>query len=229
LTITELAYSDFLWNSYELFKKQITIGEGAEVSPRAVFILKDDEPINIGEDCIVRSGCVIYFGTTLAKGVKLGHDVFIRERCNVGEFTKIGTKSIIEWNSKIGARCMIEGGVFLAECSLLEDEVFMGPQSRTTSDKYMDGRTYGYDETGRRFCTSGVKIRKGAKIGAGVTVLPGVVVGEGSTIGAGCVVAEDVPANSKLFSRWVKAQPPIKVEEKNYSDLLKEIKGIESF
>jgi len=175
-----------------LFPSNIKIKNNCKISYDVTFVLSGDRPIIINDNCVLRSGCTIYFGTILGKNVQLGHDVFIRENCQIGDGTKIGTKSLIEWGSKIGKNCLIEGNVFISECTVIEDDVFMGPQSRTTSDKYM-GQQKPYVPMPARIC-------RGARIGAGVTILPGVVIGEKAVIGAGCVVTKNVPPKATMIA-----------------------------
>lgn len=43
---------------------------------------------------------------------------------------------------------------------------------------------------------SGIRVKKGAWIGAGAIILPGVTIGEGALVGAGAVVTQDVPPHS---------------------------------
>jgi acetyltransferase-like isoleucine patch superfamily enzyme len=44
-----------------------------------------------------------------------------------------------------------------------------------------------------RNVTGGIKIRKGAYIGARAIILPGVTIGRNAVVGAGAVVTKDVP------------------------------------
>jgi len=161
-------------------------------------MLKPDEPIVIGNGCVIRSGCTVYFGTQLGNNVQLGHDVFVRERCRIGNNTVLGTKTIVEWESVIGRNCLIEGNVFISERTVIEDRVFMGPQSRTTSDKYM--------QTVNPYIPDPARLCEGARLGAGTTVLPGVIVGYRGIVGAGCVIAENVSPNTTVYAKAVKAK-----------------------
>lgn len=193
--------------AYGYGEPRITVGRDAQVSDYAIFVVKDDEPISIGERTIIRAGCTVYYGTVLEEDVRLGHDVFIRERCRVGAGTTIGTKSLLEWSTRVGKNCLVEGNVFLSEGTVVGDDTFIGPMVRTTSDNYMERGSPAYMvEHGKRVALTPVRIGNRVKIGAGVTILPDIKVGDHSVIGAGCVVTEDVSPYSMILAKGVKGE-----------------------
>ena len=67
----------------------------------------------------------------------------------------------------------------------IEDDVFIGPRTTFTNDKYPPSTKEQWQQT---------LIKKGAAIGAGTVIICGVTIGEGARIGAGSVVTHDVPA-----------------------------------
>lgn len=104
---------------------------------------------------------------------------------------KIGKGTIIHamvWIGKevsIGCRVKIQAGVFIPDGITIENDVFLGPHTVFTNDKYPPSHGKGWTKT---------LVKKGARIGANATILPGITIGEKALIGAGAVVTKDVPA-----------------------------------
>lgn len=137
---------------------------------------------------IVRSGTVIYTGSTIGDHLQTGHNAVIREKNTIGNNVMVGVNSYIGPGNTIGNNVRIHTGVFL-ETATLEDDVVIGPHVTFTNDPYPP-------------CTTCVKtiggahVKKGAVIGANATILPGITIGEHALIGAGSVVTKDVPDNA---------------------------------
>ncbi len=93
---------------------------------------------------------------------------------------------IIEDQCKIGNNVSIQSGVYIPTYSIIEDNVFLGPNSVLTNDKYI-----GYEDP-RKGDLKGVMIEKNASIGANSTILPGVRIGHNAVVGSGAVVTRDV-------------------------------------
>lgn len=141
----------------------------------------------LGAGCVVRSHSVIYSGVVLGDRVQTGHYVLIREGTTVGDETLIGTRSLIEDRCRIGRKVSIQSMVYIPTFTVIEDNVFVGPNAVFTNDKKM-GRG--------EWKLEGATVRRGARVGANSTILPGVTIGENAVIGAGAVVTKDVPANA---------------------------------
>lgn len=100
----------------------------------------------------------------------------------IGEGTRIGAFCDIG-NCTIGKNCLIQAMVSIPRGTIVEDDVFIGPQVAILNDKYPPSKE-----------NSPVTIKKGARVGGNSTILPGVVIGEGALVGGGSVVTKDVPA-----------------------------------
>lgn len=135
----------------------------------------------VGADSLIRHGSVIYAGVKLGKEVKTGHDVLIREDSTIGDRTMVGSGTIIEARCRVGTDVSIQSGVFLANGTVVKDEVFLGPHTCVLNDRMMDGNI------------EPVLINEGARLGANCTILAGVEIGKEAVIGAGTVVTKDVP------------------------------------
>jgi len=99
----------------------------------------------------------------------------------IGESTRIGAFCDIG-NCIIGDRCNIQTMVSIPRGTVIEDDVFIGPQTTICNDKYPPSKI-----------NSPVTIKKGASIGGNCTILPGITIGEYAKIGGGSVVTKDIP------------------------------------
>ena len=106
-------------------------------------------------------------------GARLGHDCNVCAHC------------FIENDVVIGNRVTIKSGVYIWDGTVIEDDVFIGPNVTFSNDKYPRSKQYPSE-----FLPTVIK--RGASIGAGAVMLPGLTVGEGALIGAGAVVTKNV-------------------------------------
>ena len=140
----------------------------------------------IGNGAVIRAQTIIYAGNRIGKNFQTGNKVNIRELNEIGDNVSVGTLSVIEHRVKIGNGVRIHTQAFIPEFTVLEDEVWIGPNVVITNAKYPLS-------PGVKESLAGPTIRKGAKIGANATLLPGVVIGINALVGAGSVVTKDVP------------------------------------
>ena len=128
---------------------------------------------------------------------------------NIGEGSDVWQYTVILPNAKIGkncninAHCFIENqvtlgdnvtlkcGVYLWDETVIEDDVFIGPNATFTNDKYPRSKQHS-----EKYATTTIK--RGTSIGAGAVILPGLTIGEGALIGAGSVVTKDVAAGATV-------------------------------
>jgi acetyltransferase-like isoleucine patch superfamily enzyme len=162
---------------------KVTIGEGTTVQENVILGSAEDGELDIGKNCTIRSGTVIYSGVKIGNNFRSGHNVLIREHSEIGDNVLVGTSSVIDGDCKIGNNVSIQTGVYITRYTTIEDGVFLGPFCVTTNDKYMK---YGVT-------LKGPLIKQGARIGANSTIMPGITIGKGAIVGAGGVVTKDVP------------------------------------
>ncbi len=141
----------------------------------------DLPPLSLGEGAVVRSGCVLYAGTRIGRGLETGHNVVIREECRLGDRVWIWSNAVIDYGCEIGSDVRIHCGVYLAQGTRVEDGAFFGPGAVTTNDRFPVTHDF-----------EGPLVRAGARVGAHAVLLPGVVIGKGALVGAGAVVTRDV-------------------------------------
>ena len=99
----------------------------------------------------------------------------------IGEGTKIGQNTYIGMNARIGKNCRIMQHVTVCKDAVIEDDVFIGPNTTLLNDKYPPTTI-----------SQPPIIKGGSIIGGGTTILPGVIIEWESVIGAGSVVTRDV-------------------------------------
>jgi acetyltransferase-like isoleucine patch superfamily enzyme len=112
--------------------------------------------------------------------------------CHIGEDSSVGAFTEIGRGVTIGRDCKIAAHVFIPPGVTIGDEVFIGPNTTFTNDKYPSA----VGDWTMLYTT----VNKGASIGAHVVVLPGVTIGAGALIGAGTIVKADVPAKTRIHA-----------------------------
>lgn len=184
----------------------VILGDGHEIEPGVILGYEPgrriaDSVLHIGPGAQIRSGTVIYAGSTIGQGLKTGHNVVIREENTIGDDLSIWNNSTIDYGCIIGDSVKIHCSVYVAQFTTLEDEVFLAPGVIIANDPHpICG-----------LCMRGPTIKRGARIGVNVTLLSHIAVGEGALIGAGSVVTRDIPAFSVAYGN--PARPTKSVDE----------------
>ena len=135
-----------------------------------------DLTLSIGPHAIIRSFSVIYAGSRIGAHLETGHGAVIREENRIGDDFSIWNNSTVDYGCVIGSRVRVHTGVYIAQFTVIEDDVFLAP--------------------GVMICMRGPTIKRAARVGINATLLPEIVVGEAALVGAGAVVTRDVPARA---------------------------------
>lgn len=179
-----------------------------------------DRTLRIGEGASLRSGTVVYVGTTIGRGLQTGHNVVIREENVIGDNVGIWSNSVIDYGCRIGNNVKIHSNVYVAQFTTIEDDAFLAPGVSIANDM-------------RPLCAEcthagGPTIKRGARIGVNVTILPRVVIGEYALVGAGSVVTKDVPPHAVVYGNPARVATsvddidcPLHPDEKAYINGLK--------
>lgn len=138
------------------YKKVDIFNKGQKV---VIHNLADVQSVNIGKNTNIWQFCVV-----LPKAV-------------IGDDCNICSHSFIENDVKIGNRVTIKCGVQIWDGMIIEDDVFIGPNVTFCNDRYLKS-------SNKNWMFEGIKVKKGASIGANATILPGVVIGENAIVGA---------------------------------------------
>jgi acetyltransferase-like isoleucine patch superfamily enzyme len=149
-------------------------------------------PLVIGTGARLRSGTVLYDGTTIGARLETGHGVIIREGCEVGDDVSVWSNSVIDYGCRIGDRVKVHCNCYVAQYTELEDDVFLAPGVTVANDLYPG------DERSAQLM-AGPRIGAAAQIGVNVTILPYVRIGAGALVGAGSVVTRNIPAGAVAF------------------------------
>jgi acetyltransferase-like isoleucine patch superfamily enzyme len=182
----------------------VLLGEGCQIDPSAVLGYLtgrklQDPTLRLGPGARVRSGTVIYAGSSIGAGLETGHNVVIREQNVIGDDLNIWNSSTIDYGCVIGSGVKIHCNVYVAQFTTLEDDVFLAPGVQIANDPHpICG-----------LCMRGPTIKRGARIGVNVTILPHVTIGEGALIGAGSVVTRDIPAHTLAYGNPARPTRPV--------------------
>jgi acetyltransferase-like isoleucine patch superfamily enzyme len=152
----------------------------------------------IGEKYLIRSNTIIYNDVVIGDNFKTGHNVIVRENTKIGNDVLIGTNTIIEGNTSIGNGVSIQSNGYIPTNSIIEDNVFIGPCTCFTNDRYPVRVDYDL---------KGPTIKKGASIGANTTFLSNIEIGEGAMVAAGAVVTRNIPSFYLAIGTPAKIKP----------------------
>lgn len=143
----------------------------------------------IGDNAIIRTGTVLYAGSRIGDNLKTGHNVLIREENMIGDNFNIWSNSTVDYGCTIGNNVKIHCNCYVAQFTILEDNVFLAPGVIIANDLHPNC-------TFSKECMKGPTIKNGAQIGCNSTILPFLTIGEKALIGSGSVVTKDIPAES---------------------------------
>ena len=143
--------------------KFVYAAEKAEVHPSA----------RIGVNTVIWQFATICDGAVLGDRVVVGSCAWVGKHVVIGSDTRIQHGAFIPNSTRIGLR------------------VFIGPNVSLTDDAHP--RVYNLD-----YVADPPVLEDDCNIGAGAVVLPGVRIGRGATVGAGAVVTHDVPAGATV-------------------------------
>ena len=140
-----------------------------------------DHPLSIGNDALIRSGSIIYAGSSIGNHFQTGHQVTIREKTIIGNNVSIGTLSDIQGNCKIGNYVRLHSNVHIGQLSTIDDFVWIFPYTVLTNDPTPPSENF-----------LGVHVHPFAIIATGSIIMPGLDIGQDSLIGAGAIVTKSV-------------------------------------
>jgi acetyltransferase-like isoleucine patch superfamily enzyme len=171
--------------------RDVAIGEGAVIDDSALLGYRTGRPIQVVQTVIgvrarIRSNTVIYTNVRIGADLETGHGVVIREENVIGDHFNIWNNSVIDYGCCIGHNVKIHNNVYVAQFTVIEDDVFIAPGASFANDPHPLCT----------LCMEGPTIKRGARIGVNATLLPGVVIGENALVGAGAVVTKDVPSRA---------------------------------
>ena len=166
------------------------------------------QPLVLGPDARLRSGTVLYGGSSVGARFETGHHVVVREQCEIGDDVCIWTGTVVDYGCRIGNFVKIHCSCYVAQFTEIGDGAFLAPGVAIANDLYPGSAA-------SREVMSGPWIGAGACIGVNVTILPFVRIGSGALVGAGATVTRDLPdhcvayGNPAVVRGWVDDLAPI--------------------
>jgi acetyltransferase-like isoleucine patch superfamily enzyme len=159
-------------------------------------------PLVLGPGARLRSGTVLYDGTTIGRRLQTGHGVVVREDCQIGDDVSIWSNTVVDYGCRLGDRVKIHCNCYIAQYTELDDDAFLAPGVTIANDLYPG------DERSAELM-AGPQIGAGAQIGVNVTILPFVRIGAGALIGSGSVVTRDIPEGVVAFGNPATVRRPV--------------------
>ncbi|KHL01226.1 N-acetyltransferase [Sinomonas humi] len=145
-------------------------------------MIRIDPTAEVEDGAVVGDGTVIWQYAHLRSGTRLGRE------CVVGRGVYVGP------GTKIGDRCKIENYALVYEPAIVEDGAFIGPAVVFTNDLHPRAITpRGELKTAADWDAVGVRVGRGASIGARAVCVAPVRIGAWATVAAGAVVVKDAP------------------------------------
>ncbi len=192
-------------------RKKILSERETEKSLTSSLLDKLSEGASIGNDVVIRRGCIIYEGSVIDDSVEFGHYVLVREFSRIGRGTKVGSGTVIDGYVVIGSNCSIQSCVYIPPRVKIGNNVFIAPRVVFTNDRYPPSR--------RLIETI---VEDDVVIGANATIVAGIRIGKGAVVAAGAVVVKDVPPDTVVAG--VPAKPIMSRDE--YERRKKEYEGM---
>jgi acyl-[acyl carrier protein]--UDP-N-acetylglucosamine O-acyltransferase len=177
--------------AYACINDGVVLGDDAMVGPHAVlgepqqgFYREDgyeNAPLVIGRAALIRSGTIIYAGTTIGEGFECGHRVTIREGARIGRNVRIGTLSDVQGHCDLGDYVRLHSNVHIGHRSTIGNYVWIFPYVVLTNDPHPPSDVL-----------LGVTVEEFAVIATMSVILPGVRIGRDALVGASSMVRRDV-------------------------------------
>ncbi len=112
--------------------------------------------------------------------------------CRIGDETRIGPFVEIQKGAIVGARCKIQSHTFICTGIEIGDGVFVGHGVMFINDRRPRATAGGRLQTEEDWMLERTVVDDGVAIGSGATILCGLRIGRGALVGAGAVVTRDV-------------------------------------
>lgn len=123
----------------------------------------------------------------IGANTRVGQYTVILSGATIGANCDICSHCFIEKDTIIGKEVTIKNGVQLWEGTVLEDQVYIGPNVTFTNDLHTSNHVSSNSQT---------LVEKGAHLGANATLYTGITIGHHAVVMAGSVVMESVPPHT---------------------------------
>lgn len=131
---------------------------------------------------------------SIGKGTIIWNNSQVREKAVIGKNCILSKNVYVDTGVKIGNCVKIQNNASIYRGAVIEDGVFIGPNTCLTNDRTPRAMTPdGRLKKSSDWEISPIRIKKCASIGAGSILIAGVTIGKYALIGAGSVVTKDIP------------------------------------
>src|SRR5438445_11396730 len=96
----------------------------------------DAPPLVLGPGSRLRTGTVLYSGSGIGARFSTGHNVVIREQCDIGDDVSVWSNSVVDYGCRIGDRVKIHSNCYVAQFSEIKDGAFLAPGVTIANDLY---------------------------------------------------------------------------------------------
>ncbi len=132
---------------------------------------------------------------TLGDGTVIWHLAQVRDGAHLGRGCVIGRGAYVGSGVSMGDHCKLQNYALVYEPAVLADGVFVGPAAVFTNDHFPRAiAPNGDPKRAGDWEPVGVRVGRGASIGARAVCVAPVTVGDWALVAAGAVVVNDVPA-----------------------------------
>jgi acetyltransferase-like isoleucine patch superfamily enzyme len=149
-------------------------------------------PFSLAAGARLRSGTVLYDGSTFGARFETGHHVVVREDCVVGDDVSVWSGSVVDYGCRLGDGVKIHTNCYVAQFTDVQEGAFLAPGVTVANDLYPG-------TPGSAEAMAGPVIGARAQLGVNVTVLPYVRIGAGCLVGSGSVVTRDLPPGTVAY------------------------------
>ena len=133
--------------------------------------------------------------------------------CKIGKNTQIGSYSEIKDGVIIGDNCRFQAYTFIPEGTQIGNYVFLGPRVTFLNDKYPNAEK----AINKSWNLEAVVVEDDVSIGGGAIILPGVKICKGAVIGAGSVVTRNVPKFQVICGNPARTMGSVLAEYKEFA------------
>lgn len=195
---------DVVIGANSIIYDNVCIGDGSKIGanvilgePCSSYYDSDEGYLNprleIGRGARIRSGSILYSGSSFGDGLETGHRVTIREGTKAGLNFRVGTLSDIQGCCEIGDYVRFHSNVHVGQKSRIGNFVWIFPYVVLTNDPHPPSNEL-----------MGVGVDDFAVIATMSVILPGVRIGKDALVGAGSVVNRDVDPESVVVGNPAK-------------------------
>src|SRR3712207_5112539 len=106
-------------------------GPGLQADPAVLLGYAPTRPASgppiLGRDARLRSGTVLYRGSSIGARFETGHHVVVREQCRIGDDVAVWTGSVIDYGCRIAGSVKIHCNCYVAQFTEIDEGAFLAP------------------------------------------------------------------------------------------------------